>query len=85
MVPLDLIPVDFQNQVFWELIFLVPDTRVWMPEVGHSPFTLRGKALYFWDPFLLVGHRRVQRKIESLPLPPVSMHLLSFVVEILLI
>ena len=56
MVPLDLILVDFQNLVFWELVFVMPDTRVQTPEVRHSPFTLQRKALYFGDPFLIVGH-----------------------------
>lgn len=78
MVSLDLILVDFQNQVFWELVFLMSDTRVRMPEVRHSPFTLQGKALYFGAPLLIVGHctsGRIQREIESLPLLPVSMYL----------
>ena len=31
--PLDLIPVDFQNQMFWGLVFLAPDARVKVPAV----------------------------------------------------
>lgn len=40
MAPLDLIPIDFQNQAFGGLIFLVLDPGVKVPDVGHRPFTL---------------------------------------------
>lgn len=55
MVPLDLIPVDFQNQTFLGLLFLMLDL-VEVPDVRHSPFTPQGKVPYFGSPLLTVGH-----------------------------
>ena len=37
MVFQDVIPVDFQSQAFWGLVFLEQDLRVGMPEEEHKP------------------------------------------------
>ena len=72
MVPLDWIPIDFQNQILWGLLFLMLD-QVEVTDVRHSPFTPSAKVPYFGDPLLIVGHRawgRALGEIKSLPLFP---------------
>ena len=45
---LNAIPFGFQSHVFWGLVSLVQNLRVWMPDAEHKSL-----ALYFWNPSLL--------------------------------
>ena len=75
--PLDLIPVDFQNQTSWRFVFLVPDPTVRVLDVWHSPFTPKGK-FHIWGSLPDCGTSHwggVQGENKSLPLLPFLMHL----------
>lgn len=46
IVFLDIFPIGFQRQVFWELISAVQDLRVGVPFVELKPLVPQGKVLY---------------------------------------
>lgn len=69
MILLVLIPIDFQTQTFWGLIFLVLVPRVGISSVRHNPSILWGSIPYLRKSLLLWGHP------VWLPLLPLLMRL----------
>lgn len=43
LILLDISPIDFKGQMFWEMIVLLQVPRVKMPDMGHKPLLLREK------------------------------------------
>lgn len=70
-----LIPIDFRNQMFGDLVLPEPVLWVRMPVVRLNPFTCWGSALYFWDPSQLWSSHvcsKIMGKAMSLPFVPYS-------------
>lgn len=57
LVPLDLIPTEFQNQAFGGFIFPVLGSVLRVLDVRYHPFTHQGKIPYFENHFPIVGHQ----------------------------
>lgn len=55
MVLLDVSPVHFQSQMFYELVSLVQVPRAGLLNVGHKPLASQRKILLFMRSFPLVG------------------------------
>ena len=45
VVFLDLIPIDFQDQTLWGVVFLVPDSKVGVANVTQFLHSLRGNSV----------------------------------------
>lgn len=53
LILLALISVDFQNQTFWELFYLLLTPKVGVPNVGCNPLILQ-KEFHIFGGFLLM-------------------------------
>lgn len=48
MVSLVLIPIDFQNQTYWELVFTELDPGVGVPDVGGTVSSLLQRKFHYF-------------------------------------